>query len=261
MELRDLASMVEGEKSDLLKKTEWYRRFNSAEVSSALRKDEKKQRQLQRDLDKARAELVDQTSSVKILKTKASLGWDPRYWFSSERSLKVLELKAQRKTLAVMTKHEKQLQQQFDVIHQQNKLKKGELEDYRAFDPLEAQAAVNALIIRLERIRSDLDHVQLLSKRLDMQLREPLAELAKFKQRKRDLEIEIARAEDFEHQLSIARNSYERKMIHNECINSFGDSSPGRVVGYRRRDLGSVDRSIRNLDERLKSIASQAHMW
>jgi hypothetical protein len=261
VELRDLASMVESEKSARLRATEWYREFNYSEVSAALQKDETKQNELGRELDRTRTKLVDQISIVEILKTTASLGWDPRYWFSADRSLKVLELKTQRMALAMLIEHQNRLKQQFDELQQDSKSRKGELKTYRAFNPLEAEAAIKALDTRLERIRQDLEYVELLSQKLDKQLKEPLAELAKFKQRKGELEIEIARAEEFENRLSAASNSYERRMIHEECANSFGHGRPISVIRNRQKEIEFVDRNIGKLDHRLKSIAIRAREW
>lgn len=257
-ELEQKILTSEDEKCCWIEELNWYDHFDADKETAALKIAERKRNSLKRELNKCRAELSDQTTRVADLKQTARLGWDPRYWFSSVRSAKSRELKEQRQTLASVTQHHDELKQRFDIEDEQIVDHQLELENYRGFDKLKADAAVKALSIYLVQMKSNLDQIRPLMEQLDGQLREPLAELMKFKQRKCELETVITRAEAFERRLTNESNGFERKKIHDECSKALGDGSPGNVIRTKRRELETVDRSIGKLEDRLISISKRA---
>ncbi len=246
---------IEKEKHDQII---WYDKFDADEVFSTLNITLREISQLKIKLDGILPDLSRLTVHVKSLKQAASLGWDPRYWFSSERSAKLSQLDDLRKSLALLTSKHDELQQLIQSKDTQCAKQQVDLDRYRAFNRLEADATLKALKSHVVQLRAELNQVRLRKEQVDEQLREPLAELRKVQSQKSNLETEIDRAMTFDKRLNNASNSYERKMVHEECSANFSESSPARVISARQRELQSVNRTIGKLDDRLQSIVERA---
>ena len=239
-------------------KIDWYDRFNVNEASSSLWAATRELKSLDTALTDVIADSYVQVAQAKILKEATKLGFDPRYWFSSERSAKKVELESAQKGLT-------QLSVQLNFLYQKNQETKdlvgkqqADLDRYRSFDRLEAEATVKALTVQIGQLNVQLEEVQPPKDRVDQQLMEPLAELNKLKQRKSGLEMEIVRAKDFERRLSSAENGYDRKKIHDSCDANFGESKPAKVIRDKQKELESVNRNIGKLHDRLCLISARA---
>lgn len=256
--LVEKASSAEDEKNKWLKQLSWYDSFDGGNASTGLNASKRAVDLLEKELRGIDLELAKHRSLADALKPGANLGWDPRYWFSSERSAKKAELDTHEQALAQLTVRRNKLQQQMLT---QNKLlgkQLDELERYRSFDRLEAEAAVNALSSHMKQLRPELEQVGLLKEDVDHKLREPLAELTELKGRKQRIEFDISRTATYEQRLLSAANSYERKLIHDECGATFGESKPSRVIRTKQRELESVTRNIGKLHDRLRSVSQRA---
>ena len=236
----------------------WYDTFDGNKASSTLSAAKREANSLKDELRELPRRLNAQNLRVDSLSREASLGLDPRYWFSSERSDKKLELRQQKMMLAHLIQQKEQIQNRSHAKDEQVDAQQAELDRYRVFDRLEAEAVVKALKSRIVHLKSEIEQVGRSKEEVDQQLRAPLAELGELTRRKQILEREIGHAESFERRLSSALNSYERKMIHDECGASLGESKPARVIWAKRQEVDSVDRNIVKLRKRLESIAQRA---
>ena len=256
--LADTISAVSDKESEKHDQIIWYDKFDADEVFSTLNITLREISQLKIKMEEILPDLSRLTLHVKSLKQAASLGWDPRYWFSSERSAKLSQLDDLRKSLALLTSKHDELQQLIQSKVAQCVKQQVDLDRYRAFNRLEADATLKALKSHVVQLRAELNQVRLRKEQVDEQLREPLAELRKVQSQKSNLETEIDRAMTFDKRLNNASNSYERKMVHEECSANFSESSPARVISARQRELQSVNRTIGKLDDRLQSIVERA---
>lgn len=236
----------------------WYDRFNVDEEFTELNSVIRDVGRLKLELEEVLTDLAEQTICVKSLGQAASLGWDPRYWFSSERLAKQSQLNNQRKAVALLTRNRDDLEKKIETKDKRIVGQQTELENYRNFDRLEADATVNALKSHLVQLTIELDHLRIEKERIDEQLREPLAALMDAKWNKDRVEREIGLAMDFDRRLNCAPNSYERRMVHDECSATFNEGSPARVVSARRREAESLGRTVGKLDERVQSIVDRA---
>lgn len=210
--------------------------------------------QLKMEREKILVNLKDLNLSVKDLNQAVRLGWKPSYWFSSERSAKVRQLDDQRKSIDLLTRRRDDLQQRIQSETEQFTNQHVELDRYRAFDRLEAEATVKSLNSHLVQLQTELAQADVKKRRADDQLHEPLEALLEAQRQKSEIETEIARAATFDKRLNNAPNSFERKRVHDECNNHFGEGSPRKVIGAREKELEGVYRTIKKLEVRAQSI-------
>ena len=235
-------------------KLAWFQDFNFDRANFNLRQAERMESEAQAKLHRAQQDVIDLASSVKQLEVHAGMGFDPRYWFSSER--------------AVAKRQLVQVQQELDARQSRVEIMKIEIakaaglsrkihDDIalaRTFDPLLAQSAIAALQTVMDRIEPQLRSLRQRSDDFDEVIREPRQSLRKQEAERATLMKQISCAEAFDRALNNASNSYERAQIHARCENELGDGKPGNVLRHSRGTLRRVDDSIGKLRARIDTL-------
>ena len=246
---------AERERQELRDQLDWYESFNASIVSNVLRRANQELDSSKRKLEEVQVNVAAQTLREKALREAASLGWDPRFWFSSERSAKRRDLADHRWSLGQLVEERNQLRLRVQAKSEQIGMRQAELDRYEGFDGREAAAALKSLDPKLVQLSAELEKLKPKKDQMDRQLRAPLEELMEMQSRKGPLETAIAQAEELEQRLSSADNAYERHLVHEECGATFGESKPARVITAKKKELASVERSLGKLNDRLKAIA------
>ncbi|MBI1624765.1 NYN domain-containing protein [Comamonas suwonensis] len=235
-------------------KIAWFQGFNLDRENSNLRHAERMASGAQAKLHQAQQGMVGPASSVQQLELQAALGFNPRYWFSSERAVAKRMLMEAQQGLAAQKSMLTSAEIEFSKAAELGRKIQSEIAMARAFDPLLAQSAIAALKANLDRIEPQLASLRQRSNDLDEIMREPLENIRK-QEAERDMVMSrISLAEAFDSSLSNASSSYERAKIHEQCDIELGDSKPGNVLRQSRSALRSIDDRIRKLQARVDSL-------
>jgi hypothetical protein len=257
-ELEKMVSLTEGKRDDCLHQLDWYDHFDGGKASSLLYEYKREIVTLDKALQCNIEELNNLATRLASLKKELEVNFNIFYLFSSERKAKKIALELAENKFA-------QLQRKRNDLHQTTKEKKCildalqvDFDRHNSFDPREAKATIKALTFQIEKFNSQIQEVQRLKDRVDKKLVKLLAELNVLTQRKSETEADVAVAENLNVQLSRAPNSYERKMIHENCDATFGESKPAKVISEKRAVLESVKRNIQKLHGRIIVEANRA---
>lgn len=87
--------------------------------------------------------------------------------------------------------------------------------------------------------------------KLDLCVGVHISEYFKLKLQISSLEEEIRSAENIDRDLTCARNSYERALLHEKCEEQFGNGRPSSVINDRKKHIRSIERSIIKLNKRI----------
>ena len=232
----------------------WFQGFNLDRENFNLRHAERMESEAQAKLHQAQQAVVGLMSSVKQLELKAGIGFDPRYWFSSERAIAKRQLMEAQQGLAAQKSRVASADIEFSKAAALGRKIQDEIAMARAFDPLLAQSAITALKTNLDRIEPQLARLCQRSNDLDEIMREPLENMRKQEAERNVIVSRISRAEEFDSLLSNASSSYERAKIHEQCDRELGDSKPGNVLRQSRGALRGVDDKIKKLQTRVDSL-------
>ncbi len=256
-EIEDLQRERNRSSSELLDwktKFAWFQDFNFDQENFNLRHAERMESEAQAKLHQAQQALAGPAALVKELELKAGMGFDPRYWFSSERAVAKRKLMGAQQGLAAQKSRVTSAEIEFSKAVELGRKIKNEIAMARAFDPLLAQSAIAALKANLAQIEPQLASLLQRSNDLDEIMREPLENMRKHKAERAMTMARISRAEAFDSALSNASSSYERAKIHEQCDSELGDSKPGNVLRQSRGALRSVDDKLRKLQARVDGL-------
>jgi len=236
----------------------WYRKFNSNDAATVAGDAKRSAAKFLDEVGNLRLKISEQTSEVARVREKASLGFNPKYWFSKERAALKVDLGI--KTAELMV-----LQNRLDSLAIQAKTQSDtfarverDLKKYNKHDPLEHEAKIGALNQEMGALDSSLQELAKQRDALDEQLRAPLIELNKLRSQRIGVATEISRAQSMDNEMSRAANSYERVQIHEKSKQQLGDPSPRKVKASKERELESIDRNIKKLEIRLEGISEKS---
>lgn len=250
---------MEEESQACTRQLSWYSRFNLNKEFSALTAENIKAEIIIDQIEQLKAQKSSEEALEICLSDKARIGLDPRRWFSAERVQYVKKrdesrahLKRLKKAITDQTTDLKSIQQ---ACEQQQKV----LNKYRAFNPLEVKAKLNAVDLELEQQRPEFDKLFTEKKSIDDQLKAPLSEHRRITEILACLESDLKLIESFDKRLKHARNSYEKAMIHEECSKKFaGQSRPNLIKQNVQREIHAVRRQLNKIEERLSRISRNA---
>lgn len=243
-----------GELLDWKTKFTLFQGFNFDQENFNLRYAERMESQAQAKLHQAQQALIGPAAFVKELELKVGMGFDPRYWFSSERAVAKRQLIEKRQELAAQTSKVENAKIEFLKAAQLSRSIQDKIAMARAFDPLLAQSAITALKANLDRIEPQLARLLQRSNHLNEIVREPLENMRKHETERKMIMSRISHAEAFDSSLSNASNSRERAKIHEQCDRELGDSKPGNVLRQSRGALRGVDDKLKKLQTRIDSL-------
>lgn len=250
-EYKDVNDLLQVTKNEL----DWFQGFNLDQANLNLHNTERMVDELKSKLQQAEQRLSALMTLANKLDSEASLGIDPRYWFSAERSFAKKHLAATRKDMLAAQSHIAEMKVVIsNTLETSNKILE-DMERARTFDPLLAQSIIVAQKTILAQIKPQLMKVRKRRDDFEDLIREQKIKLQELMREKEFLEDRIVRAEIFEWELSNASSGKERYDIHNKCREELGDDRPGNVLRECRSALRSVENNIEKIRTRIESLA------
>ena len=250
---------AEDEGRECSRQLTWHSNFNPGTEAEALAASKRERGRIRSKTEGLNEVRTNEATVEGNLSQSAKLGLDPRRWFSAERIKYAKQRDEVRKRLAQLDKAIADQEAEAGKVLQACQRRQAQLDKYRALDPLELKAKLNALELHLEQLRPELANLLADKQRVDALLSAPILEQRDLTNRIASLEREVKLAESFDQRLSGAGNSYEKAMVHEECSIAFGgEGRPGRVKQNKQRDMQAVRRNLEKVEARLKQIAQLA---
>ncbi|MEJ2800292.1 hypothetical protein WAE61_00305 [Comamonadaceae bacterium PP-2] len=236
----------------------WFKAFDFDGSDIELKRLRRLKTTTQAKLQQARQEQATAAASVKQLAPAADLGFDPRYWFSSERAVAKRRLEGAKQELVAFQANAKKIEIDVSKAMEAGSRLETEMDNARKFDPLLAQSAIPALQARLKHIAEQSSELRQRRDDLDVVLREPLEALRKEEHRHTTLAATIRRAESFEDELNSAANGFERRQVHERCERELGDGRPSHVLRRSQGEIRGIDDHLRKLRARIDRLVRVA---
>ena len=128
---------------------------------------------------------------------------------------------------------------------------KNEFQKYHEFDIAHWTQIHEASKNSYVQVQVDLQNKQATAKNLDQVIKDAQKEINENRSELQNIEAEIKKINRLDKNLSNAKNSYERALIHQECERMFGVGQPSRAINKLEKHKGSIERTINKLNDRL----------
>jgi len=184
--------------------------------------------------------------------------FNPSYYFSDTQKKLRLESKL---ILKGIFKQNLIIKARVEVLEKVSKKKirfQSDIDKYNSFNLIESQNGINNNILKLKEFNSEKDIINKQKQKVEIKLTPVLNELKKVQSKIEDANSEIKEVERFSHELDNAHNSYERAMIHKECVNLFGDGNPNKIFKNKKELIKKLKRDFDKLENRAEQISEKA---
>lgn len=126
-----------------------------------------------------------------------------------------------------------------------------EFQKYHEFDIAHWNQINEASKNSYAQVQVDLQNKQTAANNLDQVIKDAQKEIDDNRSELQNIEAEIKKLNRVDKNLSNAKNSYERALIHQECERMFGVGQPSRAISKLLKHKGSIERTINKLNDRL----------
>lgn len=181
-------------------------------------------------------------------------------WFSSERKNIQNLYKKENETLYKMGKVIKEEKKILISDEREYKNIEADVEFYYTISETNLRNKLTDLINEFEKTNKILHQMQTKKEHIDEVIKEQKDYLFKLIQDRDKIEHDLSKAKAFENALNTAKNSYERKIIHEKCDSYFSESKPSKIIRIKKREVDSVNRNINKLKERIKTLIERASL-
>lgn len=181
-------------------------------------------------------------------------------WFSSERKNIQNLYKKENETLYKMGKVIKEEKKILISDEREYKNIEADVEFYYTISETNLRNKSTDLINEFEKTNKILHQMQTKKEHIDEVIKEQKDYLFKLIQDRDKIEHDLSKAKAFENALNTAKNSYERKIIHEKCDSYFSESKPSKIIRIKKREVDSVNRNINKLKERIKTLIERASL-
>jgi len=191
------------------------------------------------------------------LSKEARPRFNPLLWFSTERKTLVHQLLEAKKQRFMIMKSAEEAKKSLEVAGKKAQQIDGALTWYMSFDSASAGDRLNQLNRRIAEIQAYLPGLERQAVELDVQLAPVLNDLTAAQRRKEEAKRLLAAAGDFDRRLTAAGNTYEKRMIHEECRSKLGNDKPSQLLSRAQRDAEAADRDIEKLRRSATQVAKR----
>lgn len=235
----------------------WYRQFDLESAHRAQQAAQRAQAQLRSELTIAQQAMVQLRKELVRHRSRTAPGFDPRYWFSSERAAaRQLVARTEEQVKVAESRCARIIR---DIAKNAAPALDADIARHRAFDPLGAAEQLRLMTRQIDDMQPELQRLGMRKKDLDLRLSEPARHLEMRKKERAQLRSRRERAEQFERKLMAARAAGEAvECIHAACHQALGDDSPRKVLGNIRSELASKERDIAKLQLRVNELVRWA---
>jgi rRNA-processing protein FCF1 len=221
---------------------QWYGRTDPRALAKELSADKAKAENLGQELQALAREIDGHDAELREMAPAIGTLWNPLNWFAKDQ----VELRRKRARLRELAERidaqKRSKAKELDETRARVAAAAGDLQRHGSFDLARRQsdlANIEASVAgRRQELRSAAEHKRI----VDDALAPVMQELQNLESRKARASSDLAAAETFDRQLTTARNSYQRAMIHEQCERRLGEGSPRRIVAERQKEIRQIER-------------------
>jgi hypothetical protein len=257
-ELKSTISELNDCKENLLNKLKWYHETDIDELKKDLKSYSSDSEKQIEKISKIKKDIISLKRSVKNKKAKIKSRYNPVNWFSKEQNKFRKEYNRLNERVEKSENLKQKRLSQNEELNEKIDDLKTTINDYHSFNREKTLNKCDELKDKIFHLEEKLAPIRDKMFDVDQMLEPIVTEINALVSKKEDAEYILSKANNFDFQLSLAPNSYERAMIHKKCENVFGEGSPKKIINKQKRIIKKLERDISKTEKRAKKIGKKA---
>lgn len=251
--LKFKSSTIERDIQKLKSDSNWYEAFDSEAINSQFLQSKRLTIEIKKRLEKLDQTIKSTSKEVEQCRT-VSGGFFSSIWRSSAQKVAQLRIQELEHRLGLLSRQHSEARSELALHEPVERRLEADLTRYRDFDPLEAGPAIAVLTAKLQEVEEQIEKTRIASDRWEAMMGMAVGEWQHYKFQLDNIKIDIETAKNFKDRLANARDKQERFHIHQECEEVLQSGSPGSVLSELEKDSREIERNIKKVEGRLKSI-------
>nr|WP_246448316.1 hypothetical protein [Roseateles oligotrophus] len=193
-------------------------------------------------------------SEIELTEPKLRIGFNPRTWFAPERTIARRHVEQLQKSLSAQKQSVEDLKSRKLTAERALREAKSEIDRVRKFDPLLAQAAIDALQKVVDRTRPRLDAIRARNEDLVAAIAGPVRQLNELQLELNRVQDTIRRCKAFKVALENSFSRSDKWRTHEECEQAFNDRDPNAVLGRSQFKQTKLEELVGKVEKQVKGL-------
>ena len=235
----------------LEKEIVWYYSFDYKGEKLSRKKLEEMVKTIRSDYNEVKVKIYTVGKKQNNLQSKLNSIYNPLYWVNKEQINLRKEIHNLEISKSELEIKEKDLEKVLYTKENEILVLQKDEEKYLSFDLNEKKETKNKLQNYIKEKKELLKPLEENYRRIKNKIEPLVKDINKKSKEYLKCTHRIDSAKYYCENLTLADNSYERAMIHQECESDLGDPSPQRVLNHTYKKEKGLKNSIKKLDERI----------
>lgn len=197
-------------------------------------------------------------SEIVLAEPMLRVGVDPRTWFAPERTIARRHVRQLQENLSVQKQTVEDLKSKELTAERTLREVKTQVHHVRKFDPLLAQAAIDALQVVADNTRPRLDAIRARSDDLSAAIAGPVRQLNELQLELNRVKDTIRRCKAFKSDLENSYSRSDKWRTHEECNQAFNDRDPNAVLGRSQYKKTRLEELVGKVEKQVKTLIKTA---
>ncbi|WP_428023935.1 coiled-coil domain-containing protein [Arcobacter sp.] len=246
------------ENKKLLEQLHWFDTTDISNLHFELKNKEEDKNNLQKKIDTINNKIDDIKSTIYIHRKYKKTLLNPLNWFNEEQRMRRKRLKKLDKEWSSEIISRTKIEREVSKVDELIKQYKSDIHTYTHFNRENINDKLTESNNKIVFLEEEIKSIYELKIKVDKKL-EPI--LSQIEDLEKDISIIQKRessAQSFENALDNAKNSYEKRKIHENCENDLGDSSPKKIIRESENFLKKLQRDLDKAKTRASIVSEKA---
>jgi chromosome segregation ATPase len=224
----------------------WYESFDLKSYRSKLVSLNSDKSTCEEKIELNRKNIIINKNNIKLFESKLKSRLNPVNWFDSNQKKIRNEISKREVRISKLNSDIGELSKKLKSIGNNQSATQTNISSYKNFNILNIRTETIEISKELKKLEADLVIVEEKKTSVDLKLMPIINELDKVGIKIQQSSKRLGLAEGFDTDLNNAYNSYDKAMIHEECEESLGESSPFAIIKQEKKKLKRLERD--NID-------------
>lgn len=242
------------ERDQLVASLRWFNEFDDAQCSKDLQEGKTQIKKAQEDLSALEQSVQNESVRVQGYANKKALGFNPAYWFSSERTVAAKLFEANAPIVAKLQSDCDSTRYRLQQLQQKQQTLEANHQRYlaRADGVHDECLRLDALQLEIDQALATAEEVTLNWRRANQTLGPILEKLRLEEKAYNKIKSDIEAAETYDLTLGKVATPRGRAEVHQECRERFGHDKPRAIIKRLQKDLRDTANAIEKIKERFR---------
>lgn len=242
------------EKEELLSELNWHNQLDIRSLKNLIQSKIEEVKKIDSIIKNIETQINDLEFELNLYQYKINSLFNPFNWFDKEQKTFRDKEKNIRSKLQKYLEKKESKEEELSKIEEQIKHNVEEIKKYENFNKRSKVSDLHKKNEIIPSLEKDLNNITTLKDNFEKRLEPIVTQIEDLKRNLTEYEANLTELQTYEYDLNNAENSYQRKMIHEECEKRFGDAKPRVIINEITKTINKLEKDLIKAEKRANRI-------